>query len=121
MPAATIALGRLKRRPDFLGVARGQKAGRPGFVLQAAPGPGAEPRVGYTVTKKTGNSPERNRIKRRLREAVRACAPQFQPFFDYVLVGRRAALDMPFAELVAALAGALKQIHRPQRQEASPR
>ena len=59
------------------------------------------PGIGFTVTKKTGNSPERNRIKRRLRAAVRACARGFLPQHDYVLVGRREALSMPFATLVA--------------------
>ena len=69
------------------------------------------PGIGFTVTKKTGNSPERNRIKRRLRAAVMACANLFQPQHDYVLIGRRKALETPFAELVSELENALVRIH----------
>ena len=51
---------------------------------------------GFTVTKKTGNSPERNRIKRRLRAAVQGLrSTGFLPQHDYVLVGRREALTCP--------------------------
>lgn len=102
---------RLKKRSEFLRAARGRRAGRSAFLLQAIAIEGEAPGVGFTVTKKTGNSPERNRIKRRLREAVRACESRFQPRHDYVLVGRREALDQPFAGLVVDLAGAITKIH----------
>ena len=71
----------------------------------------AEPGVGLTVTKKTGNSPERNRIKRRLRAALRACAPELQAQHDYVLVGRREALTLPFSKVVSDLSSAIAKVH----------
>jgi len=74
----------------------------------------AEPGIGFTVTKKTGNSPERNRIKRRLRAAVTACARDFLPAHDYVLVGRREALSEPFAKLVADLGDLIVRVHAPR-------
>ena len=68
-------LRRLTKRSEFLRAARGKRTGRSGFSLQADRRARAtEPGIGFTVTKTIGNSPERNRIKRRLREAVRACA-----------------------------------------------
>ena len=67
-------LRRLTKRSEFLRAARGKRAGRSGFSLQAIASEGELPGIGFTVTKKMGNSPERNRIKRRLRAAVRACA-----------------------------------------------
>ena len=97
---------RLKKRAEFLAVAGGARASRRGFVLQMRPrGLEAAPaRFGFTVTKKPGNSPERNRIRRRLREAVRLAAPDHAlAASDYVLVGRRAALSQPFDSLVADL------------------
>lgn len=76
---------------------------------------GAEPiaGIGFTVTKKVGNSPQRSRIKRRLRAAVDACATQFDPHNDYVLIGRRSALDVPFSGLVEGLGSLIDRVHTP--------
>jgi ribonuclease P protein component len=102
---------RLLKRSQFLRAARGNRAGRSAFVLQAVESDETEPGIGFTVTKKTGNAPERNRIKRRLREAARACEAAFRPRHDYVLVGRRDALTVPFDKLIAELSGAITKIH----------
>lgn len=112
------ALRRLKNRSEFLKAARGQRVGRSAFSLQAngrdlaEPGIGlTEPGIGFTVTKQTGNSPQRNRIRRRLRAAAKACAGRFEPQHDYVLVGRREALSIPYGQLVSDLAAAISKIH----------
>jgi ribonuclease P protein component len=102
---------RLKKRSEFLRAARGRRAGGRSFSLQATAGDRAEPGVGFTVTNKTGNAPVRNRIRRRLREAVRACATRLEPQHDYVLIGRREALKTPFGELVDELSAAITKIH----------
>jgi len=70
-------------------------------------------RVGFTVTRQVGGAVERNRIRRRLREAVRlsAAGDAMRPGHDYVLVGRRAALAAPFTEMAQTLQAALTQIH----------
>ena len=108
-------LRRLTKRAQFLNAARGVRAGRTGFSLQAIAVATAEPGVGLTVTKKTGNSPERNRIKRRLRAALRACGADFQPQHDYVLVGRREALSLPFSKVVSDLSSAIAKVHAKPR------
>ncbi|WP_428699580.1 ribonuclease P protein component [Stappia sp.] len=99
-PATTLPT--LKKRAEFLATAKGGRSARRAFVLQAATAARADavPRMGYTVTKKTGNAVERNRIRRRFREAVRAAAVQARPGVDYVLIGRRAGLSMDFDTLV---------------------
>ncbi|ODT79425.1 MAG: ribonuclease P protein component [Pelagibacterium sp. SCN 64-44] len=104
-------LRRLKRRSQFLRAARGNRAGRSAFGLQAIASDETEPGVGFTVTKKIGNSPERNRIKRRLRAAAAACTRDFRPGHDYVLLARREALSLPFAKLVADLGGLILRVH----------
>jgi ribonuclease P protein component len=104
-------LRRLTKRSQFLKAGRGNRAGRSAFSLQAAQSDDPAPGVGFTVTKKTGNAPERNRIKRRLREAVKARAGDFSPGHDYVLVGRREALNQDFGKLVADLSQLLTKIH----------
>ena len=107
-------LRRLTKRSQFLKAARGNRAGRSAFGLQAVAAPEPEPGIGFTVTKKTGNSPERNRIKRRLRAAAAACARDFVPAHDYVLVGRREALTEPFGKLVADLGALITRVHAPR-------
>jgi ribonuclease P protein component len=103
---------RLKRRADFLAAATGIKAPAAGFVLQARGRGDAEPaRFGFTVSKKVGNAVERNRVKRRLREIVRLNAVvAARGGHDYVLIGRKAALTLPFGRMVE-FAGALKRAH----------
>ena len=43
--------------------------------------------------------------------AARACAAQFQPQHDYVLVGRREALGESFAKLVHDLSTSIVKVH----------
>lgn len=102
---------RLKNRSEFLRAARGKRVGRSAFSLQANEREIDEPGIGFTVTKQVGNSPERNRVRRRLRAAAKACENGFQPQHDYVLVGRREALSMPFGQLVTDLAASITKIH----------
>lgn len=114
-PQPNPPLRRLHKRAQYLNAARGVRAGRTGFSLQAIAVEDAAPGLGLTVTKKAGNSPERNRIKRRLRAAARACGTAFQPQHDYVLVGRREALSLPFGRVVADLTSAIDKVHAKAR------
>jgi len=114
-PQRNGSLRRLRKRAQFLNAAKGRRAGRSAFSLQAQAADDAEPGLGLTVTKKVGNAPQRNRIKRRLRAAARACEARFQPQHDYVLVGRREALTEPFAKVVADLSSAIAKVHATPR------
>ena len=120
MEKPTKPLRRLIKRSQFQRAARGNRAGRSAFGLQMVATEAAEPGIGFTVTKKTGNSPQRNRIKRRLRAAVTACARDFVPHHDYVLVGRREALSEPFAKLVADLGALIQRVHTPRSSDERP-
>ena len=103
---------RLKKRRDFLAAAKGKKAARRAFVLEARQREDDGPaRFGFTVSKRVSQKAvERNRIRRRLREAVRiGTAEHARAGHDYVLVGRRAALGEPFADIKTSLAEALRQ------------
>jgi ribonuclease P protein component len=104
---------RMRQRADYLAAAAGAKASAAAFTLQARRRPDQGPaRVGFTVSKKVGNAVERNRVRRRLREIVRvAAAARMQAGHDYVLIGRRAALALPFERLMAELDGALDRVH----------
>lgn len=95
-------MDRLRQRADFLAVANGARVNSPAFVLQSRPRDDGGPiRIGFTVTKKNGNAPARNRIRRRLRELVKRLDPvSMQPHHDYVLVGRKDALSRDFAAML---------------------
>jgi len=111
---------RLKRRTDFRAAASGLRAPGSAFVLQARRRPDAGgARVGFTVSRQVGNAVERNRVRRRLREIVRlATAGSMHEGHDYVLIGRRAALNLPFGEIIRELDAALRRIHT-QKTEAT--
>lgn len=105
-------MDRLRQRADFLAAASGLRVTTPGFVVQGRPRDDHGPsRVGFTVSKKVGNAPERNRVRRRLRELVRRDgAPLMRPRCDYVLVGRAAALSRGFNVMRDDLASALRRL-----------
>jgi len=107
---------RLKRRQDFLATAKGYKAVRNGFVLEARerdPGHLGQARAGLTVTKRVApKAVERNRMRRRLKALLLIAQDALAPGHDYVLVARRGALSEDFADLRTSLASALRQVHR---------
>ncbi|HMT15412.1 MAG TPA: ribonuclease P protein component [Aestuariivirga sp.] len=104
---------RLTRRQDFLAAARAASQAMPGMVVQMrARGDDAAPRVGFTCTRKLGNAVTRNRIKRRLREAVRLSLPPVaRPGHDYVVIGRQASAHRAFTALQKDLVAALERLH----------
>jgi ribonuclease P protein component len=104
---------RLRQRADFLAAASGIKVSAPAFLLQARKRSDEGPvRIGFTVSKKVGNAVERNRVRRRLREVVRlAAGTRTRAGHDYVLVGRRAALNLPFDRMMQDFDGALRRLH----------
>jgi ribonuclease P protein component len=121
LPATGKSPQRLRKRAEFLAVRRGDKRRGRLFLLEVLDrGDEGAPRVGFTVTRKVGNAVERNRIRRRLREVVRQTgATVIRPYHDYVMIGRRAALDRDFATLLDDLRGALARLET-QRTAASP-
>ena len=98
---------RLRRKADFDAVMRGRRiySGK-GLVALAVPNPTGETRIGVTVSKQLKRAVDRNRARRRLREAARASllaggsgAGRRGIRYDVVLIARPAALTLRFADL----------------------
>jgi ribonuclease P protein component len=125
-PKRLGAFARLMRRPDYQRVARGRRWQSEAFTLQAQrrdeASHVAEPRIGFTATRKIGGAVERNRIRRRLKEAVRLTKSlEARVDHDYVLVARRAALRRQFDLLCDELRRAFAAVHAGKRQAPSDR
>jgi ribonuclease P protein component len=112
-------LGRLGRRAEFQRVSRGRRSPTGTFTLQSRRRDERDgeaisgARVGLTVTKSVGGAVERNRVRRRLKEALRAAAPlEAESDHDYVLVARRDALGSRFAALVDDVRQAFRAARR---------
>jgi ribonuclease P protein component len=79
--------------------------------------PHAGPRIGLTAGRVLGKAVDRNRIKRRMREAVRANLPLLTAEVDLVLHPRRSVLEMEFAKLEREVARIFKTVQHATRQE----
>ncbi|SFK74064.1 ribonuclease P protein component [Methylocapsa palsarum] len=144
---------RLKRRFEFQNAAKGKRFHASAFTLQSARSPAplpaplpaspsvlppasppadggdgraqvTPPRFGLTVTKKIGNAVVRNRIRRRLKDALRGLNPlPGRPEHDYVIVAKKEALGMNFSTLQAEIARALGMIDsaKPGRRRQGPK
>jgi len=113
-------VGRLRQRAQFLRVAAARnKWVTPGLILQARQQAlngakihseselqgsacdqtrqdDADLRVGFTASKKVGNSVARNRARRRLKAAVHDLfIDHARSGMDYVLIGRKSTLERP--------------------------
>lgn len=111
-PDQTPVIGRLKRRADFVRAAKGRRIHGRAFTLQASPHAEDGPaRIGFTLTRKVGSAVIRNRVRRRLKEAVRL-SPDLpaEAGRDYVLVGRLDAIRAPFQQLKDDLSRAIRDI-----------
>jgi ribonuclease P protein component len=94
--------GRLSRSEDFARVYRtGRSVANKYLVLyyfeRSSPGTveaSGEPRVGFSVSKRLGTAVERNRIKRVLREALRANGQSLRGNMDFVLIARTPIVEL---------------------------
>jgi len=69
------------------------------------------PRIGFTVPRALGKAVLRNRIKRRVREAVRFHLKELSPQWSIVINPRRKALEAPLPELEREVERLFRRCH----------
>jgi len=84
------------------------------LVLHVLPSEAPAPRVGYSVSRKLGKAVVRNRVKRRLREAVRKEAARLPQGTDLVFSARVRCVTASFDELCGAVQELLNRVNGQQ-------
>jgi ribonuclease P protein component len=87
----------------------------PLLIMYAAPNDLGTTRVGITVSGRVGKAVVRNRVRRRLREAIRARSRRLPQGVDVVIAARPASAAASWADLNAALDSVLERMARKNR------
>jgi ribonuclease P protein component len=66
-------------------------------------------RFGLSTGRKLGGAVVRNRVRRRIREALRVMAPSFQPGWDVLIIARPPAIDADYGTLTGTLQSLLRR------------
>ena len=101
----------LRRKADFAalgrqGIARSNQL----LALRALRTDGPETRLGLSTPRNVGGGVERNRLRRRLRELMRARRAELGAGWDLLLIARPEAGRATYAELGEALASLLRRL-----------
>jgi len=111
---------RLRQRAEFDRVYQGgerHSSANMTVIFLAATGGS---RVGFTAGKALGGAVERNRIRRRLREAVRRHLRELKTPAEIVFHPRKSALRADFSQLEAEVMRALATISKRLSRQAEP-
>ncbi len=112
---------RLQKNERFQEIRRqGQTQTNELLVLCSLPNGLTNSRFGFSVNTRIGGAVIRNRIKRRLREAVRLQIDLIQPGWDIVFIAKRPILKAEYAQMAAACARLLRRAHLLQRDVSPP-
>jgi ribonuclease P protein component len=100
---------RVRTRREFVALQRdGRRQSAPHFIVITSASPGPHVRLGITTSRKVGNAPERNRIRRLVREFFRRHRTRIAAPCDLVVIARPGADALSYADVVDELSRALR-------------
>jgi ribonuclease P protein component len=99
---------RLRKRPEFLSLQReGRRRSAGHFTVVTRAKDALPSRLGITTSRKVGGAPERNRIRRLVREFFRRHREQIVPPRDVLVIARPGASALRYWDVERELSGAL--------------
>ncbi len=99
----------LKKNDDFrLVYSKGRSKANRFFIIYILKTGNDYNRIGVSVSKKVGNSVERHRIKRIVKESYRLHEKMFNSGLDIVVIARSGAADLEYKDVESALLHLMK-------------
>ena len=99
----------LKKNDDFrLVYSKGRSKANRFFIIYILKSGNDYNRIGVSVSKKVGNSVERHKIKRLVKESYRLHEKMFNSGLDIVVIARSGAADLNYKDVESALLHLMK-------------
>jgi len=103
---------RLRKNEDFkLVYKKGKNYWNRNLVLYKRKNGLGYSRIGFSITKKFGNSVERNRAKRRLKEICRLNFHNIENGYDIIIIPKKNVMDINYKQLESAMLHIFKISH----------
>jgi ribonuclease P protein component len=100
---------RIRTRREFVAQQRdGRRQAAPHFIVITSASPASHARLGITTSRKVGNAPARNRVRRLVREFFRRHRPLLGAGRDLIVIARPGASILSYTDVVDELSRALR-------------